>query len=165
MWLQNPKIRTAETSVFPVVTYGRESWTMRKKERKTMVDAFELWVWRTILRVLRTEKKSEILQKVRPNISLEALTKMLKMWYFGHMMSHQSLEKDIMLGIIWVATLASFYNANSLFNIFNVLPKISTENIVFIFIVFYVSVLSKSSARQFSTWLNVFCIYIFVLTW
>ena len=37
---------------------------------------------------------------MRPNISLEAITKMLKMRYFGHMMrAHQSLEKNIMLGI------------------------------------------------------------------
>jgi hypothetical protein len=46
----------------------------------------------------RKENK-EILQKVRPNISLEAITKMLKMQYFGYVMrAHQSLEKDIMLG-------------------------------------------------------------------
>ena len=46
------------------------------------------------------KKNKEFLQKVGPNLSLEAMTKMLKMQYFGHAMrAHQSLEKDIMLGI------------------------------------------------------------------
>jgi hypothetical protein len=42
------KIKIAETIIFPTVTYGRESWTVRKRERKKM-DAFELWTWRRIL--------------------------------------------------------------------------------------------------------------------
>ena len=46
------------------------------------------------------KQNKEILQRVRPNISLEAMIKMLKMRYFGHVRrAHQSLEKDIMLGI------------------------------------------------------------------
>ena len=65
------KIKIAPTLVFPIVTYGSESWTMRKKE---------LWVWWKILRVSWKERKTKksILQKVRPNISLEDITKMLK---------------------------------------------------------------------------------------
>ena len=64
------------------------------EEGQNKIDAFELWVWRKILIVSRTENK------VRTYLSLEAITKMLKMRYFGHVMrAHQSLEKDIMLGI------------------------------------------------------------------
>jgi len=50
------KIKIAETIIFPTVTYGSESWTMRKRERKK-IDAFELWMWRRILRVPWTENK------------------------------------------------------------------------------------------------------------
>ena len=85
------KIKIAETLVFPIVTNGSKSWTMRKEDRKNL-RVFELWLWWKILRVLWTDMKTnkEILQKVRPNISLEAMTKMLKIRYFGHL----SLEKD-----------------------------------------------------------------------
>jgi hypothetical protein len=71
---------------------------MRKKDRKKL-DAFEIWVWRTILRVSWTERKTNRnLQTVRPNISLEVMTKMLKIRYFGHVVrAHQSLAKDICL--------------------------------------------------------------------
>ena len=50
------KIKIVETLVFPIVTYGSESWTTRKKDRKKL-DGFELWVWRKILRISWTEKK------------------------------------------------------------------------------------------------------------
>ena len=76
------KMKIAETLVFPIVTYRSKRWTMRKKDRKKL-DAFELWVWQKILIVSWTEKKKktnkEILQKVRPNLSLETITKMTKM--------------------------------------------------------------------------------------
>jgi hypothetical protein len=36
------KIKIAETMIFPTVTYGSESWTVRNKEKK---NAFELWMW------------------------------------------------------------------------------------------------------------------------
>jgi hypothetical protein len=49
------KIKIAETIIFPTVTYGRESWTGRKMERKKIY-AFELWTWRRILRASWTEK-------------------------------------------------------------------------------------------------------------
>jgi len=49
------KIKIADTIIFPTVTYASESWTLRKRERKK-IDAFELWAWRRILRVLWTKK-------------------------------------------------------------------------------------------------------------
>jgi hypothetical protein len=94
------KIKIAETIIFPTVTYGSESWTVRKKER-TKIDAFELWTWRRILRVPWTEWRTNIsvLEEVKPKRSLEATILRLKLRYFGHVMRLKgSLERDIMLG-------------------------------------------------------------------
>jgi hypothetical protein len=94
------KIKIAETIIFPTVTYGSESWTVRKKERKT-IDASELWTWRRILRVLWPEKgpNFSILKDVKPKRSLEATIRRLKLRYFGLVMrAKRSLERDIMLG-------------------------------------------------------------------
>jgi hypothetical protein len=94
------KIKIAETIIFPKVTYGSESWTVRKKERKK-IDAFELWTWRRILRVPWTDRRTNfsILEEVKPKRSLKATILRLKLRYFGHVMRAKgSLERDIMLG-------------------------------------------------------------------
>jgi hypothetical protein len=94
------KIKIAETIIFPIVTYGSESWTARKKERKKIY-AFELWRWRRILRVPWTERRTNfsVLEEVKPKRSLEATILRLKLCYFGHVMRAKgSLERDIMLG-------------------------------------------------------------------
>jgi hypothetical protein len=78
------------------VTYGSESCMVRKK-----IDAFELWMWRRILRVSWTEKRTNlsVLEEVKPKRSLEATILRLKLRYFGHVMRAKgSLERDIMLG-------------------------------------------------------------------
>ena len=79
------KIHIVKGIVFPVVTYGCESWTIKKAERYR-IDAFELWCWRRLLRVLWTAKRSNqsILKEINPEYSLEGL--MLKLQYFGHLM-------------------------------------------------------------------------------
>ena len=51
------KVRLVKTMVFPVVMYGCESWTVKKAERQR-IDAFELWCWRRLLRVLWTARRS-----------------------------------------------------------------------------------------------------------
>ena len=73
--------------VFPVVTYGYESWTVRKAEHQR-IDAFELWCWRRLLRVLWTARRSNqsILKEISPAYSLEGLMLKMKLQYFGHMM-------------------------------------------------------------------------------
>ena len=94
------KIKIAETIIFPTVTYGSESWTVRKRKRKK-IDAFELWTWRRILRVPWTEKRTNfsVLEDVKPKRSLEATILRLKLRYFGHVMrAKRSLERDIMIG-------------------------------------------------------------------
>ena len=94
------KIHIVKGIVFPVVIYGCESWTIKKAERYR-IDAFELWCWRRLLRVLWTAKRSNqsILKEINPEYSLEGL--MLKLQYFGHLMWRtDSLEKTHMLGKI-----------------------------------------------------------------
>ena len=86
--------------VFPVVTYGCESWTVKKAECRR-VDAFELWCWRRLLRVPWTARRSNqsFLKEIRPGCSLEGMMLKLKLQYFGHFMRRaDSLEKTLMLG-------------------------------------------------------------------
>ena len=86
--------------VFPVVTYGCESWTVKKAERRR-IDAFELWCWRRLLRVPWTARRSNqsILKEISPGCSLEGMMLKLKLQYFGHIMrTVDSLEKTLMLG-------------------------------------------------------------------
>ena len=66
------KIRLVKATVFPVVMYGCESWTVKKAERRR-TDAFELWCWRRLLRVPWTARRSNhsILKEINPGISLE----------------------------------------------------------------------------------------------
>ena len=88
--------------VFPVVTYGCESWTIRKAEHRR-IDAFELSCWRRLLRVHWTARKSNqfILQAISPRCSLEELMFKLKLWYFGNLMRWAaSFENTLILGMI-----------------------------------------------------------------
>ena len=87
--------------VFPVVTYGCESWTVKKAECRR-IDAFELWSWRRLLRVPWTARSNQsILQEISPRCSLEGLMLKLKLQYFGHLMQRAySFEKTLMLGKI-----------------------------------------------------------------
>ena len=78
------------------------SWAIKKAEHRRM-DAFELWCWRRLLRVLWTERRSNqyILKEISPKHSLEGLMLRLKLQYFGHMMQRTDLlEKTLMLGEI-----------------------------------------------------------------
>ena len=85
--------------VFPVVTYGCESWSIKKAEHRR-IDAFELWCWRRLLRVPWTARRSNqsILKEVSPEYSLEGLMLKVKLQYFGHLMRRaDSFEKTLML--------------------------------------------------------------------
>ena len=94
------KVRLVKAMVFPVVMYGRESWTVKKAERRR-IDPFELWCWRRLLRVPWTARRSNqsILKEISPGCSLEGMMLKLKLQYFGHLMWRvDSLEKTLMLG-------------------------------------------------------------------
>ena len=87
--------------VFPVFTYGCESWTVKKAESQR-IDAFELWCWRRLLRVPWTAGRSNqsILREINSEYS-DGLMLKLKLQYFGHLMGIADLlEKSLMLGKI-----------------------------------------------------------------
>ena len=94
------KVHLVKAMVFPVITYGCESWTVKKADHQR-IDAFELWSWRRLLRAPWTARRSNqsILKEISPGCSLEELTLQLKLQYFGHLMQRvDSLEKNLMLG-------------------------------------------------------------------
>ena len=93
------KVHLVQATVFPVVMYGCESWTMKKAEHQR-IDAFKLWCWRRLLRVPWTARRSgqSILKEISPGYSLEGLMLKLKLQYLGHLMPRaDSLEKMLML--------------------------------------------------------------------
>ena len=94
------KVHLVKAMVFPVVMYGSESWTV-KKAKHGIIDAFEVWCWRRLLRVPWTARRSNqsILKEINPGISLEGMMLKLKLQYFGYLMRRvDSLEKTLMLG-------------------------------------------------------------------
>ena len=93
------KVCLVKAMVFPVVRYGWESWTIKKAEHRR-IDAFELWCWRRLLRVLWIARRSNqsILKEISPVYSLEGLMPKLNSQYFGHLMQRTySFEKTLML--------------------------------------------------------------------
>ena len=95
-------VHLVKTMVFPVVTYGCESWTVKKAECRR-IDAFELWCWRRLLRVPWTARRpnQSILKEISPEYSLQGLMLKLKLQYSVHQMQRtDSLEKTLMLAKI-----------------------------------------------------------------
>ena len=84
------KVHLVKAVVFPVVMYGRESWTIKKAERRR-IDAFELWCWKRLLRVPWTARRPNlsILKEINPEYSWEGLMLKLKLQYFGHLMQRK----------------------------------------------------------------------------
>ena len=80
------KVCLVKDTVFPVVMYGCESWTVKKAERQR-IDAFEPWCWRRLLRVPWTARRpnQSILKEISPGISLEGLMLKLKLQNFGNL--------------------------------------------------------------------------------
>ena len=96
------KVHLVKTMVFPVVTYGYESWTVKKAEH-LRIDAFELWCWRRLLRVPWTARRSNqsILKESQPWLFIGKTNVEVVLQYFGYLMWRpDSLEKTLMLGKI-----------------------------------------------------------------
>ena len=93
------KVHLVKAMVFPVVTYGCESWTIEKAECQR-IDVFELWCWRRFLRVPWTARRSNqsILKEINTECLFEGLMLKPKLQYFGHpVQTADSLEKTLML--------------------------------------------------------------------
>ena len=96
------KVHLVRPTVFPIVMYGCESWTIKKAECQR-IDAFELLCWRRLLRVPWATRRlnQSILKEINPEYSLEELMLKPKLQYFGHLMQRaDSSEKTLMLGKI-----------------------------------------------------------------
>ena len=97
------KVCLVKATIFPVVMYGCERWTIKKADCQR-IDAFELWCWRRLLRVFWTARRSNqsTLKEISPEYSLEGLMLLkLKLQYFSHLMQRtDSFEKTPMLGKI-----------------------------------------------------------------
>ena len=94
-------VHLVKAMVFPVVMHGCESWTINKTECQR-IDAFELWCWRTLLRVPWPARRSNqsILKEISPEY-LEGLMFKSKLRCFGHLTGRtDSIEKTLMLGKI-----------------------------------------------------------------
>ena len=99
-WIYSALVCLVKAMAFPVVMYGCESWTVKQVEHQR-IDVFELWCWRTPLRVPWTARRSNlsILKEISSGCSLEGLRLKLGLQYFGHLMRRvDSLEKTLMLG-------------------------------------------------------------------
>ena len=94
------KALLVKAMVFPVVMYGCESWTVKKTECQ-LIDDFELWCWRRLLRLPCTARRSNksILKEINPGISLEGQMLKLKLQYFCHLIG--LIKKDFDAGSDW----------------------------------------------------------------
>ena len=93
------KVCLVKAMVFPMFMYGCESWTVKKAEHQ-IIDAFELWCWRRLLKVPWTVRRSNqsILKEISPGCSLEELMLKMKLKYLSHLMRRtDTLEKTLML--------------------------------------------------------------------
>ena len=81
------KVHLVKAMVFPVVMYGCESWTIQKAEYQR-IEAFELWCWRRLLRILWSARRSNqsILKEINPEGTWEGLMLKVKLQSFGHLM-------------------------------------------------------------------------------
>ena len=93
------KVKIVQTLIFPIILYGAETWTLKKKER-AIIDAFEMWCWRNLLGVTYIDRKTniEIIASIKPKRTLEAEIVKLALSYFGHVVRADSMELQLMLG-------------------------------------------------------------------
>src|ERR1700733_4733779 len=92
------KKRLVRALIFPVGMYGCESWTKTQRMEKK-INACEMWIWRKMLRISWTEKRTN--ESVRKELGIEkeetlqqSATKW-KLCYFGHVMRSNGLEKEL----------------------------------------------------------------------
>ena len=106
------KVCLVKAMVFPVVMYRCENWTIKKTEHH-IIDAFELWCWRRLLRVLWTARRTNqsVLKEFYPEYTLEWLMLKLKLQYFGHLMRRDEEALYSQQKQDWELTVAQIMNS------------------------------------------------------
>ena len=91
-------VPTVKVMAFTLLTYGCESWTIKKAQCQ-IIDAFELWCWRRLLGVPWSARSSNqpILKEINPEYSLEELMETLRLQYFGLLMQRADSLEGLML--------------------------------------------------------------------
>lgn len=91
---RNTKIKLVNALVFPVFFYASETWTIHSKDRRR-IDAFEMWVWRRMLRIPWTARRTNIsiLNEIKPKQRLSLMTYGRVLKFFGHIACHDNMEK------------------------------------------------------------------------
>ena len=98
----NTKTRLVKALIFPIVTYGAESWVMNRADRKK-IDSFELWCWRRMLQISWKDRvtNEQVIQQIRPGETLESVIIRMFIRYGGHVLRRDgSMEKDLMTGMV-----------------------------------------------------------------
>jgi hypothetical protein len=95
------KVRLVQSLVFPAVTYGCEAWNLSYTE-SAKLRTFETKCYRRAMNISYTEHVSnqEVFGRAGCDAMLEKQVRQRKLLYFGHVVRHESLEKDIMLGMM-----------------------------------------------------------------
>lgn len=96
---RNTKISLVNALVFPVFSYGSETWVIRSNDRKR-IDAFEMWTWRRMLRIPWTARRTNVsvLNEIRPAQRLSSMTYGRILKFFGHVSRHDNMEKLVVQG-------------------------------------------------------------------
>ena len=95
------KAGLVKSMIFPIVLYGCETWT-KTKATEDKIDACEMWIWRKLLGISWTEKRTNesVIQEIgqlRGDLTLQQRAIRQKLMYFGHVMRAEGLEKEMML--------------------------------------------------------------------
>ena len=92
-------IHLVNALIFPIFSYASETWVIRASERKR-IDAFEMWVWRRMLRVPWTARRTNvsILNEIKPSQRLSSSTYARILKFFGHISRHDNMEKLVVQG-------------------------------------------------------------------
>ena len=96
------KLRFLRATVFAIATYGCESWSTTKNDRKR-IDAFEMWCYRRLLRVSWKDKRTNnwVLEKLGGDLVLQRNIRDRKLRYFGHVIRNDtSIEKQLIQGSV-----------------------------------------------------------------
>ena len=96
------KIRLLNALVFPIASYGCETWVLKKSDKRRL-QSFEIWCYRRVLRISWTERitNEQVLQTVQCKRRFLSSLVQRRLSYLGHVLRSNTLEKEVFLGCVW----------------------------------------------------------------